>query len=54
MSGRLIGEMDGAEFEQMVEAFMKRPAGPDDRVPAELIFATLGKSEVANGSDYGV
>jgi len=51
MSDRLIGEMDDVEFEQMVEAFIERPAGPDDRVPAELAFAMLGKSEVANGSD---
>ncbi|HUV89231.1 MAG TPA: hypothetical protein VMY80_06235 [Anaerolineae bacterium] len=45
MSEELIGEMDDVKFEQMVEAFIERPAGPDDRVPAELIFAMLDKAE---------
>jgi len=45
MSGKLIGEMDDVEFEQMVEAFIERRAGPDDQIPAELVFAMLDKAE---------
>jgi hypothetical protein len=37
--------MDNAEFEQMVEIFIDRPAGPDDEIPAELVFAILDQTE---------
>lgn len=45
MSEKLIGEMDDLEFEQMVGAFIDRPASLDDEIPAELVFAMLDKAE---------
>jgi hypothetical protein len=45
MSERLIGKMDDGEFSQMIEAFIDRPAGLDDEIPAELVFAMLDKAE---------
>ena len=45
MSEKLIGEMDDTEFEQMIGAFIDRPASLDDKVPAELVFAMLDKAE---------
>ncbi|MBS1253636.1 MAG: hypothetical protein MAG451_02689 [Anaerolineales bacterium] len=45
ISDKLIGEMDDKEFKQMVEAFIDRPAGPDDEIPAELVFAMLDRAE---------
>jgi len=45
MPEKLIGEMDDAELEQMIGAFIDRPASLDDKVPAELVFAMLDKAE---------
>lgn len=45
MTEKLIGEMDDEEFEQMVNAFIDRPVGPDDPIPAELVFAMLDEAE---------
>jgi hypothetical protein len=42
---RLIGEMNDLEFEQMMEAFIQRPAGLDDAIPAETVFAMLDEAE---------
>jgi hypothetical protein len=45
MSEQLVGEMDQADFDRMIEAFVDRPTGPDDAIPAELVFAMLDKVE---------
>lgn len=45
MAEKLIGEMDNAEFEQMVKAFIDRPGSLDDEIPAELVFAMLDRAE---------
>ena len=44
MSEKIIGEMADTEFRQMIERFIDRPAGLDDAVPAELVFAMLDQS----------
>ncbi len=44
MSEKWIGEMNDAEFEQMLEAFIDRP-GLDDQIPAELVFTMLDRAE---------
>ena len=45
MPEKRIGEMDDADFAQLVEAFVERPFGPDDEIPAELVFAMLDRVE---------
>jgi hypothetical protein len=50
MSEKRIGEMDDTKFAQLMEAFVDRPSGPDDEIPAELVFAMLDRAELAQGS----
>ena len=45
MPEKQIGEMENAEFAQLIEAFVDRPSGPDDEIPAELVFAMLDRVE---------
>ncbi len=45
MSEKLVGEMDQADFDRMVETFIDHPSGPDDAIPAEFVFAMLDKVE---------
>ena len=45
MSEKLIGEMDDANFEQMIGAFIDRPTNLDDEIPVELVFAMLEQRE---------
>jgi len=45
MAEKLIGEMDNADFKNMIEAFIERPTNLDDEVPAELVFAILEQHE---------
>ena len=45
MSDKLVGEMDDAEFTRLMEAFVDRPAGLDDEIPAESVFAALDRVE---------
>ena len=45
MPEKRIGEMDDTDFAQLVEAFVDRPSGPDDEIPAELVFAMLDRAE---------
>ncbi|MBL7065731.1 MAG: hypothetical protein ISS49_16255 [Anaerolineae bacterium] len=49
MSEKRIGEMDDAGFMQLMEAFVDRPSGPDDEIPAELVFAMLDRAELTPG-----
>ncbi len=46
MSEERIGKMDDAKFAQMMEAFVDRPSGPDDEIPADLVFAMLDEAEL--------
>lgn len=45
MTEKLIGEMNNQEFEQMMEAFIDRPAPLDDEIPAELVFTMIDQVE---------
>ncbi len=49
MSEKRIGEMDDAKFAQLMETFVDRPSGPDDEIPAELVFAMLDEAELTPG-----
>ena len=42
-----IGELDDSRFTQLMETFIDRPSGPDDEIPAELVFAMLDRAESA-------
>lgn len=41
----MIGEMDDGNLEELIEAFIQRPAGSDDAIPAETVFAMLDETE---------
>lgn len=45
MSEKLIGEMDDADFEQMIGVFIDRSTNLDDQIPAELVFAIVEQHE---------
>lgn len=47
-SDRLIEDiwpLADPEFEQMIEAFIQRPTGLDDAIPADTVFAMLDEAE---------
>lgn len=48
MADKLIGAMENLDFEQMINAYIDRPATVDDAIPAELVFAMLDQAEKAH------
>jgi len=40
-----IGQMPAEEFEDLIEDFMSRRSGEDDRPPGDVFFELLGQSE---------
>src|SRR3569832_579158 len=45
MHEKLIGEMNDADFEQMIGVFIDRSTNLDDQNPAELVLAMLEQHE---------
>ncbi len=47
MNKDIIGQMDSDEFEHLVEEFITRRSGDDDRLPAQTFFEMLAERQAA-------
>lgn len=46
MNKAIVGHMDADEFEAMVETFIERRSGEDDRLPAQTFFELLAERQI--------
>jgi hypothetical protein len=42
---KLLGQMDANEFETLLDAFIERRSGEEDRLPAQTFFELLAEQE---------
>ena len=47
MNKAIVGHMNTDEFEAMVETFIERRSGEDDRLPAQTFFELLARRQMA-------
>jgi hypothetical protein len=43
MTEKILGQMEAAEFEALMEQFITERSGEDDRLPGEVFFELLGE-----------